>query len=444
MPVQTTMRPKDYFASVYDAYGNASIAAIGLPILSNSQLGSALPDQISGFNAPQSVSDGQIHSDVEMIRAAIRSGQTDYNTGTGFWLGTQSGTAKFSIGSSTGSRLTWDGSSLSIVGVSSISATYTAGEALSAGDAIVPLSYPAADVAYDTSASGGPTNASSGSPISASFAVTAGNSNRLLVVLTASYGAAIGTAIASVKYNNVSMVEQGIDANNGNFGSFVGERLQIWTLAAPATGSNTLLITPSGATTRSVDYAVYSFYNVNTSAVLTGDSHTSGSPAAINLTGTPSINGSVCFGGMKGSLNATTTIVNNIISIDTNTFKGGWCDAIYPTSTRTLNLNSAGNAAVILEMTPIQTAATQRVYKTKATILERTTGFIGFAAEAISSGSSGSIAVSGVVTGLTSLALGTQYYLSDTAGALSSSAGTNTRKAAIGLSTTSVVITNIW
>lgn len=46
----------------------------------------------------------------------IKQGQTDYNTGTGFWLGDVTGTAKFSIGNSSGNRLTWDGSALTIVG----------------------------------------------------------------------------------------------------------------------------------------------------------------------------------------------------------------------------------------------------------------------------------------------------------------------------------------
>lgn len=41
----------------------------------------------------------------------IKSGQTAYNTGTGFFLGNDNGTAKFSIGSGN-SSLTWDGSSL--------------------------------------------------------------------------------------------------------------------------------------------------------------------------------------------------------------------------------------------------------------------------------------------------------------------------------------------
>ena len=50
----------------------------------------------------------------------IRSGQTAYNTGTGFWLGNSGGTAKFSIGDPTGQNITWDGSILSITGTMTI------------------------------------------------------------------------------------------------------------------------------------------------------------------------------------------------------------------------------------------------------------------------------------------------------------------------------------
>ena len=47
--------------------------------------------------------------------AHIKGGQTAYNTGPGFFLGYDSTTYKFSIGSST-TNMTWDGSALSVVG----------------------------------------------------------------------------------------------------------------------------------------------------------------------------------------------------------------------------------------------------------------------------------------------------------------------------------------
>lgn len=46
----------------------------------------------------------------------IRSGQTAFNTGTGWFIGNDSGTAKLSIGTPTGNHVTWDGSNLEVVG----------------------------------------------------------------------------------------------------------------------------------------------------------------------------------------------------------------------------------------------------------------------------------------------------------------------------------------
>lgn len=46
----------------------------------------------------------------------LKSGQTAYDTGTGFYLGNDSSTPKFSIGNSAGNKVTWDGSTLAVTG----------------------------------------------------------------------------------------------------------------------------------------------------------------------------------------------------------------------------------------------------------------------------------------------------------------------------------------
>lgn len=50
------------------------------------------------------------------VGAIIRSGQTDFSVGTGFWLGNVQGTPKFSIGQSSGNYMAWDGSTLRVTG----------------------------------------------------------------------------------------------------------------------------------------------------------------------------------------------------------------------------------------------------------------------------------------------------------------------------------------
>jgi hypothetical protein len=66
--------------------------------------------------APFSVSGGTVYLDNLVVRSTVRQGQTAFDTGTGFWLGDVSGTPKFSIGNSSGNKLTWDGSALNVTG----------------------------------------------------------------------------------------------------------------------------------------------------------------------------------------------------------------------------------------------------------------------------------------------------------------------------------------
>lgn len=68
--------------------------------------------------------------------------------------------------------------------------------------------------------------------------------------------------------------------------------------------------------------------------------------------------------------------------------------------------------------------------------------FVGFASAAINAAATGNITIDGTFTGLSGLGVGRQYYLSDTAGTISSTAGTFSRKVGISNSATSLNITN--
>lgn len=65
---------------------------------------------------------------------------------------------------------------------------------------------------------------------------------------------------------------------------------------------------------------------------------------------------------------------------------------------------------------------------------------VGFAYEAITSGSEGTIQLAGQVTGLTGLTAGTTYYISATAGEVTSTAPTNSRAVGVADSTTSLIM----
>ena len=57
----------------------------------------------------------------------VRGGQTDFNTGTGFFLGYSGAAYKFSVGNPAGNYISWDGTTLVIIGNQVVITTYTSG-----------------------------------------------------------------------------------------------------------------------------------------------------------------------------------------------------------------------------------------------------------------------------------------------------------------------------
>ena len=74
----------------------------------------------------------------------------------------------------------------------------------------------------------------------------------------------------------------------------------------------------------------------------------------------------------------------------------------------------------------------------------RKDNFIGFANEAITTASKGEVTIAGEATSLASISIGGNFYLADAYGLLSTNPGTFTRKALVGISSASGIITNIW
>lgn len=86
-----------------------------------------------------------------------------------------------------------------------------------------------------------------------------------------------------------------------------------------------------------------------------------------------------------------------------------------------------------------------RVYKTSANTTGKYNTYIGIANTTQSTPTqSVEIVIAGEATTLSGLTTGKQYYLSNTSGAISTTPGTNSRKAGISTSATSLVITNNW
>ncbi len=73
---------------------------------------------------------GQIGG-ITIDSSSIRSGQTSFNAGQGFYLGAN---GTFSVGNSGGNRLTWDGTNLNVVGGGTFSGALDAASGSCAGN----------------------------------------------------------------------------------------------------------------------------------------------------------------------------------------------------------------------------------------------------------------------------------------------------------------------
>lgn len=128
--------------------GNASDVGLG-----SVQNLNAAGQATSGIEASITINSGGIAMGTGGF---IRGGQTDYNTGTGFFLGRSGGAYKFSIGDGSTKGITWDGSTLTIGGNAVIGASTIATIASNANGALQP----GANISTLTNNSGYQTNSS--------------------------------------------------------------------------------------------------------------------------------------------------------------------------------------------------------------------------------------------------------------------------------------------
>ena len=139
----------------------------------------------------------------------------------------------------------------------------------------------------------------SGTSVSVSFTVTAGHSNLALIVPVAFDGSGCTATSLTAKYNSVSMTANPSSADaatGGGTASFT----QVFSLANPATGSNTLTITLPASC--EVYYDAISFYNVNQSTPLHNHASATGSnPSPAITSGTSEL---VVAIGDKGDASA--------------------------------------------------------------------------------------------------------------------------------------------
>lgn len=328
---------------------------------------------------------------------------------------------------------------------SQITTAFTAAEAIVANNAVSTYGYQTdGGVLLDTNATG--TVTASGTTATVTNPITVGaNSNRVIVVFLMS-----GASGATCTWNGTSVPQ--VDQQQQNSG---GTWSNTYLLVAPATGAHNLVFSGVGSGA-SIRYFIYSYYN----AKQTGqpDAHTIATGTTSGGASlTPTSDGSLVVGAiynMDSSTLSTTGIPNNQLSANgwtgstTQSIVAGDFGQVFPKIAQSSSgTGAAANriTASLISIAPFTAPTYDAVVKSSSlTSGQRNAGFVGFAVSGVSAGSPVTVVTNGYCAGFSGLTPLAQYYLNDTNGTIGITQGTNMRKVGIAISTTELIITNIW
>lgn len=386
----------------------------------------------------------------------IRSGQTAYDTGTGWYIGNDSSTPKLSIGNSSGDKMTWDGSSLSIVGTINATATvnaplvksYTAKGSVTSGHAVYLSNNTfVIDLEAGSSQSLSVTD-------TAPLSITGDMTMECFVRLESQPGVG-GIMTFAAKW-----------AATGNQRSYTFSYQEgggLYYLGMSVSNNGTATAQGTKANTLTLDTWTHLAF-VWTASTSTLEIYVNGSSIGTTTTGSiTSIYDSTApfvigaqdgvryFDGMIdevrvwNDVRTGTEVSNNyqqeLIGNEGN-IQGYWRlnNSLDDTTSNGATLTNNGSA-VFSTNTPFTDIG---VSSADASFASTADTFIGFANSTVTDAQTVVVTIAGSKTGLSGLSAGALYYLSNTTGAISTSAGTVTRKVGIAVSTTELLITNIW
>ena len=219
------------------------------------------------------------------------------------------------------------------------------------------------------------------------------------------------------------------------------QRTSVFTLVAPSTGANNITFTNSSS---AYEMSIYSFYNcvqsIDNSATAAASSQTVTLTAqgGVEITGVAASSAPTGGGNMLSNQQTTSgQSVYHILSGDSNQIVGSLSFTVSATG---------GSHILSVGLAPVTTPSYGYVVKssaastTNAAQPNKYSTFLGFATSSVATNASVGVMLTGIVTGLTSLSPLVTYFLSDTAGSISTTTGTNSKKIGESISTTSLNI----
>lgn len=360
---------------------------------------------------------------------AVTSGALNLNGVTIKFPNTQGNASTFPQNDGSG-NITWVNPS-----ATTISFTSVAGENISAGAPVYIKSVTTGTITKDNATS------ISSAQNNLSTTYTMGScSNSILYVVASAYHLG-GTTVNSMAFNGVSMTQVATLTYNTSF------VVRVFRLVAPAAGTNSLTSVVSN-TSEFYNYAISSYCGANQSSPEDVTRSQASSGTSVSEAITTLTNGDwVMLGGqfVSGTITEGTNIVrgstnNGVYVGDTNTF-------VSPAGslTQTLTVPTGSWGVIQIAIAPVSAPTSQDLcFNANASATGTANGYIGFAATTVTTGNAISVETTGIDANQSGLTTGTQYYLGNTAGTVSTSAGSVTRKVGISLSTTKMLIENGW
>ena len=303
--------------------------------------------------------------------------------------------------------------------------TCKAGEAITAMDAV-----------YLTNGQIGNDDGSRTNVTATSATVTiADNSNRILI---AGIFNSNGDNVTGVTYNGVSMTQiQKVNVTGTIY-------FYTFLLVAPNVGGNTLQVQGSGLGTVYINARAY--FNAKQTSQPDNNGTTNGSSTSPSGSLTPVLNSCILVGFI---VRDNVAVTGGLVQMNNNIGNGnyvvsGESSIINPAASTAQSATLASSTAWTVFQISIAPVFGSIIKRTSASAAATADTFLGFCPDAIDKDKDGKVIVEGVVGGFSGLTAGSLYYLSNTTGAISSSAGTVTRKVGIAVSTTEIFITNTW
>lgn len=406
----------------YAAATDASTSVKGITRMSEAPVSASIPIAIgsNGTSSGTVASSSNKVIDAADVSSAGASGKVVRLNGTAYPAG--------------------DGSALTSVNSSKNRAQFTVGANVTAGQPVYVGPY---------QSDGGIQVDTSGFCTANSTSVTIGsNSNRALIVFVIPQTS--GATVSSASYNGTGMT---LITTSGTIAAS-NSPMYTYYLNAPSTGAHNLDFAPSAGVVQAIYYSVY---NVSQSS----QPEAQGTTAVPGAGGSATINtiasGATVFScsATYGTESGTAAYANNKAHAAAASASAWNSTPVFPaatTITKTMATNGTSNVqqtnmiSLAPATAPVEGAVSPTTTATQTMqFLNKYAPYIGIAETTVSSGGSVYVTVSGVATGLSGLSVNPkQYYLADSAGTLSTTAGTNTRKAGISLSATTLLITNIW